>query len=161
MLAVLLAGLLFAMAPTTLAESSDVTLDANLVDAPQKGWYSSGEVVAVNAVLSNSGDQVIIEIDPTCSEVLRVWNDDLIIFDGTVNCLDQSNDMNLESQSSITLETLYWDLTDSDGQFVPSGDYTIEYILSGEGLSSMIDVQVQMPFSITDALELELIVTSR
>ena len=161
MLAVLLAGLLFAMAPTTLAESSDVTLDANLVDAPQKGWYSSGEVVAVNAVLSNSGDQVIIEIDPTCSEVLRVWNDDLIIFDGTVNCLDQSNDMNLESQSSITLETLYWDLTDSDGQFVPSGDYTIEYILSGEGLSSMIDVQVQMPFSIPEGLELELIVTSR
>ena len=161
MLAVLLAGLLFAMAPTAVADPSDVNLDASLVEAPLKGWYSSGDIVEVSAILSNTGDQISIESDPSCNEVLRVWSGDSIVVDGTLNCLGHSRGIDLDARSSTTLDSLYWDLTDSEGQFVPSGDYAIEYIIVGEGLSSTIDIHVQTPFSVPEGLEMEVILTAR
>jgi len=161
MLAMLLAGLLVAMAPSAFANPSDVTLDASLVEAPEKGWYASGEIVEISAILSNGGDSVSIDVDPSCNEVLKIWSNGLIIIDGSENCLGQSRGLDLDAASTATLDSLYWDLTDSNGQLVPSGDYTIEYFVAGEELSSMVNVHVQTPVMAPEGLDLELVVTAR
>ena len=161
MLVVVLAGLLVAMAPNAFADASEVTLDASLVEAPDKGWFASGEIVEISAVLSNNGDAASIVVDPSCNQVLRVWSANAIIVDGMDNCLGQSRGMDLDAASSIILDSLYWDLTDSNGELVPSGDYTIEYFVAGEELSSTVDVHVQTPVAVPDGLDLEVIVTAR
>ncbi|MGY8745510.1 MAG: ArsR family transcriptional regulator [Candidatus Poseidoniales archaeon] len=161
MLAMLLAGLLVAMVPSAFANPSDVTLDASLVEAPEKGWYAAGEIVEISAILSNGGDSVSIDVDPSCNEVLKIWSNGLIIVDGSESCLGQSRGLDLDAASAVTLDSLYWDLTDSNGQLVPSGDYTIEYFIAGEELSSMVNVHVQTPVVAPEGLDLELVVTAR
>ena len=101
MLAVLLAGLLVAMLPNAFADASEVTLEATIIDAPDKGWYSSGESVEIAAIVSNGGEATSIEVDPSCNEVLRIWKDNSLILDGVENCLGQSRGMDLGSFLSL------------------------------------------------------------
>ena len=161
MLAILLAGLLAAMAPGAFANQGNISLNAELVDAPEKGWYSSGDVVSVSGIISNNGDSTSITVDPSCDEVLRVWKDSLLILDGTVNCLGQSRGLDIDANSDTVLETLTWDLKNSEGEYVPSGDYIVEYYIAGEGLSSTIDIHVQTPFSVPEELEMTVIASAR
>ena len=161
MLAVLLAGLLVAILPNALADASEVTLEATIVDAPDKGWYASGEIVEIAGILSNDGEATTIEVDPSCNEVLRVWKDNSLVLDDTENCLGQSRGMDLGSLSSTNLDSLFWDLTDSEGELVPSGDYMIEYFVAGEELSSMVQVHVQTPVNVPSGVELKVIATAR
>ena len=161
MLAVLLAGLLVAMLPNAFADASEVTLEATIIDAPDKGWYSSGESVEIAAIVSNGGEATSIEVDPSCNEVLRIWKDNSLILDGVENCLGQSRGMDLGSFSSTNLDSLFWDLTDSEGELVPSGDYIIEYFVAGEELSSTVQVHVQTPVVVPEGIELDVIATAR
>ena len=161
MLAVLLAGLLVAILPNALADASEVTLEATIVDAPDKGWYASGEIVEIAGVLSNDGEATSIEVDPSCNQVLRVWKDNSLVLDDSENCLGQSRGMDLGSLSSTNLDSLFWDLTDSEGELVPSGDYMIEYFVAGEELSSMVQVHVQTPVNVPSGVELKVIATAR
>ncbi len=161
MLAVVLAGLLAAMAPSAFANQGNVTLNSVLVDAPEKGWYSSGDVVAVSGIISNEGDATSITVDPSCNEVLRVWNDGRLIIDGTVNCLGQSRGLDVGANSESTLDTLTWDLRNSEGEYVPSGDYTVEYYIAGEELTSSVDIHVQTPLDIPEELEMTVIASAR
>ena len=161
MLAILLAGLLAVMAPSAFAADSDVSLEASIVNAPDKGWYASGESVEIVGMLSNSGDATSIQVDPSCNEVLRVWSNGNLIVDGTEACLGQSRGLDLDASSTTESEPLFWDLKDSNGLFVQSGYYDIELVIAGEELSSTVSVHVQTPVSIPDGLELELIATAR
>ena len=161
MLAILLAGLLAVVAPSAIATDSDVSLETSLVNAPDKGWYASGEIVEIVGVLSNAGDATSIQVDPSCNEVLRIWNDGNLIVDGTEICLGQSRGLDLDASSTTQLDSLSWDLKGSDGQYVPSGYYDVEFIVAGEDLSSTINIHVQTPVSIPDGLELEMIATAR
>ena len=161
MLAILLAGLLAAMAPSAFANQGNISLNADLVDAPEKGWYSSGDVVSVSGIISNNGDSTSITVDPSCDEVLRVWKDSLLILDGTLNCLGQSRGLDIDANSDTVLETLTWDLKNSEGEYVPSGDYVVEYYIAGEGLSSTINIHVQTPFNVPEELEMTVIASAR
>ena len=161
MLAILLAGLLAVMAPSAFAEGPDVSLEASIVDAPDKGWYASGESVEIIGVLSNSGDATSIQVDPSCNEVLRVWSGGDLVVDGADICLGQSRGLDLDASSTTEFDPLFWDLKDSNGQIVPSGFYDVEFYIAGEGLSSTVSVHVQTPVSIPDGLELEMIATAR
>jgi len=161
MLAVVLAGLLVVMAPNAFADVSQITLDAEISNAPDKGWYASGEVVEISAILVNDGDATSIVVDPSCNQVLKVWNSDSLIIDGTNSCLEQSRGMDLDADSSITLDTLLWDLTDANGDYVPSGDYLIEYFVAGEELSSTVNIHVQTPVTVPEGLEFQVTSTAR
>ena len=161
MLAVVLAGLLAAMAPSAFATQGNVTLNSVLVDAPEKGWYSSGDIVSVSGIISNDGDATSITVDPSCNEVLRVWSEGEMVIDGTGICLGQSRGLDIGANSESTLNTLTWDLRNSEGEYVPSGDYTVEYYIAGEGLTSSVDVHIQTPFDIPDELEMTVIATAR
>ena len=161
MLAVILAGLLVAMAPSAFASDSNVALNASLVEAPDKGWYGSGDIVEISAILTNDGETTSIVVDPSCNEVLKVWSDNTLILDGSDACLGQSRGMDIDAFSTMDLDSLTWDLTDSNGQFVPSGDYVVEYFVAGEELSSTVSVHVQTPFDAPEGLEMNVIATAR
>ena len=161
MLAVLLAGLLFAMAPNAIADSENVTVETSLQNAPEKGWYASGEIVEIAASLVNDGDATSIIVDPSCDQYLKVWKQSTLVLDESVNCLGQSRGMDLGAFSTTQMNTLTWDLTDSEGEIVPSGDYTIEYIIAGEDISSTLDIHVQTPTNVPEGLAMELIATAR
>ena len=157
----MLAGLLAIMAPSAFANQGNVTLDSAIVDAPEKGWYSSGDIVSISGIISNNGDATSITVDPSCNEVLRVWDEGNLIFDGTKNCVGQSRGLDLGADSETETETLTWDLRNDDGELVPSGDYTIEHIIPGEGLSSSVTIHAQTPNNIPEGLEMEVVATSR
>lgn len=161
MLAVVLAGLLAIMAPSAFAEENNLSLNATLVDAPDKGWYGSGDIVEISAVLTNDGDSTNILVDPSCDEVLKVWSQTNLVYDGTEACLGQSRGLDIDAFSTTNFDSLSWDLTNSDGEIVPSGDYIVEYFIPGEELSSTVTVHVQSPVDVPDGLEMSVITTSR
>ena len=161
MLAVVLAGLLAIMAPSAFADNENLSLDASIVNAPDKGWYGTSDVVEISAVLSNDGDSTSILVDPSCNEVLRVWSQTTLVYDGTNACLDQSRGMDIDAFSTTNFELLTWDLTNSDGEIVPSGDYIVEYFIAGEELSSSVNVHVQSTVDIPEGLEMSVISTAR
>ena len=160
-LAILLAGLLAVVAPSALANGSDISVNASIIDAPDKGWYAFGEVVKISAELVNDGDSDSITVDPSCNEVIKVWSDSSLVVDGSEACLGQSRGLDLGAYSTTNLPELTWDLTDSNGNPVPSGDYTIEYFVAGEELASTVNVHVQSLVEIPEGLELTAIATAR
>ena len=93
--------------------------------------------------------------------MLKVWKDSQIIIDGSVLCNGQSRGLDIDSNSVTSLQTLTWDLKDINGEFVSSGDYTIQYFVAGEELSSFVQLHVQTPVEIPDGLEMDVLVTSR
>ena len=111
--------------------------------------------------ISNQGDATSIVVDPSCNEVLKVWSDDLLVFDGGKDCRGQSRGMDLGANSETPTETLTWDLKDDEGNFVSSGDYTIEYFIAGEELSSSVSIHAQTPTNIPYGLEMYVTATSR
>ena len=129
MLAVVLAGLLAIMAPNAFADNNNLSLNATIVDAPDKGWYGNGDVVELTASLANDGEATSIVVDPSCDEVLRVWSKSVLVYDGTEECLDQSRGMDIDAFSTTSFNSLTWDLTNSEGEIVPSGDYIVEYFI--------------------------------
>lgn len=161
MLAIALAGLLLALAPQALANSNNLDLELSLVEAPEKGWYASGEIVSISSVIINDGDSTTIDTDPSCGEFLKVWSSSGLIFDGSTVCNGQSRGMDVPAGSTTSLSTLTWDLTDSNGDMVDSGDYSIEYVIAGEDMSSTIDVHVQTPSEIPEGLSMEVSSNSR
>ena len=161
MLAIVLAALLAAMAPSAFANQGNITLNSVLVDAPEKGWYSSGDIVSVSGIITNEGDATSITVDPSCNEVLRIWSEGLLLIDGTVNCLGQSRGLDIGANSESVLDTLTWDLRNSEGEYVPSGDYTVEYYIAGEGLTSSVEIHVQTPLDIPEELDMTIIATAR
>ena len=161
MLAILLAGLLATMVPSAFANEGNLALNSEIIDAPEKGWFSSGEIVSISGVIHNYGDATTITVDPSCDEVLRVWSDSQLIFDGTVNCLGQSRGLDIDANSETVLETLTWDLKNSEGEYVPSGDYIVEYYIAGEQLSSTVEIHVQTPIDVPEELEMVVIASAR
>ena len=81
MLTLLLVGLLFVAVPNTSAEQDSITIEVQVDNLPEKGWFASGEVVEVSANLVNTGEMTSITIDPTCNEILRVWSGQTIVSD--------------------------------------------------------------------------------
>lgn len=161
MLAIVLASLLFVIAPSAIADDENLSLTASIDNLPDKGWFSSGDVVEISAELANNGDSTSINVDPSCNEVLKVWKDSQIIIDGSLLCNGQSRGLDIDSNSVTSLQTLTWDLKDINGEFVSSGDYTIQYFVAGEELSSFVQLHVQTPVEIPDGLEMDVLVTSR
>lgn len=160
-LAIVLAGLMLAMIPAALADGDSTRLDTSLYEAPEKGWFSSGDIVSISLAIVNDGSSTIIDTDPSCGDVIRVWSEENLIFDGMKVCREQSRGLELAASSTLDRDLLSWDLLDDDGMLVPSGEYIVEAIVAGSGLSSSQSVEVQTPVLIPEGLELEATITTR
>lgn len=160
-LAIVLAGLMLAMIPAALADGDSPRLDASLYEAPEKGWFSSGDIVSISLAIINDGPSTVIDTDPSCGDVIRVWSGANLVFDGMKVCREQSRGLELAASSTLDRELLSWDLLDDEGMLVPSGEYVVEAIVAGSGLSSSQSVEVQTPVLIPEGLELEATITTR
>jgi DNA-binding MarR family transcriptional regulator len=76
-------------------------------------------------------------------------------------CREQSRGLELAASSTLDRELLSWDLLDDEGMLVPSGEYVVETIVAGSGLSSSQSVDVQTPVLVPEGLELEATITTR
>jgi len=161
MLAIVLASLFVLVSGISLANANQVALNSEIINSPEKGWYGAGDIVEINAQLINTGDATSISIDPSCDYVLRIWYGSEIIVDGSDSCFGQNRGLDIGSSSTLSLDTLTWDLRNSNGEFVQPGEYQIEYYIPNAGLSSINSIQVQTPIEIPEALELEVIATAR
>ena len=160
-LAFILAGLFVLVSGSVIADSNSVSLDSEIINMPEQGWYGVGDVVEIDGVLRNTGDATSISIDPSCDSVLRIWQDNSLLIDGTDSCFGQNRGLDIGASASIDLETLSWDLRDSNGNYVAPGDYDIEYYVPNEELSSFNKIHVQTPIDVPDGVELEVIQTAR
>lgn len=160
-LAIVLAGLMLAMIPAALADGDSPRLDTSLYEAPEKGWFSSGDIVSISLAIINDGPSTVIDTDPSCGDVIRVWSGADLVFDGMKVCREQSRGLELAASSTLDRELLSWDLLDDEGMLVPSGEYVVETIVAGSGLSSSQSVDVQTPVLVPEGLELEATITTR
>ena len=160
-LAIVIASLFVLMAGVGMAQSSQVQLESEISNVPEKGWFGSGDIVQVEATLSNLGDATSITTDPSCENVLRIWKDNQLVKDGSKACAGQNRGLDIGAGASLTLDFLSWDLTDDNGNQVLSGDYQIEYFIPNEELSSFNTVQVQTPVIVPDGVTLEISSTAR
>ena len=119
-LAFILAGLFVFMTGSVIADSNSVSLDSEIINMPEHGWYGVGDVVEIDGVLKNTGDATSISIDPSCDSVLRIWQDNSLLIDGTDSCFGQNRGLDIGTSASIDLETLSWDLRDSNGMLLCS-----------------------------------------
>ena len=136
------------MSGSVIADSNSVSLDSEIINMPEQGWYGVGDVVEIDGVLKNTGDATSISIDPSCDSVLRIWQDNSLLIDGTDSCFGQNRGLDIGASASIDLETLSWDLRDSNGNYVAPGDYDIEYYVPNEELSSFNKIHVQTPIDV-------------
>jgi DNA-binding MarR family transcriptional regulator len=160
-MAIVLAGLMLAMIPAALADGDSPRLDTSLYEAPEKGWFSSGDIVSISLAIINDGPSTVIDTDPSCGDVIRVWSGADLVFDGMKVCREQSRGLELAASSTLDRELLSWDLLDDEGMLVPSGEYVVETIVAGSGLSSSQSVDVQTPVLVPEGLELEATITTR
>jgi DNA-binding MarR family transcriptional regulator len=161
MLAVVLVGLMLVVIPTSAAEGENLSLDLTFDEVPTNGWYSSSDVVKVSASLVNNGDATTIDTDPSCGQFLRIFQNDFMIFDGSIACNAQSRGMNIASGSTTQFPQLTWDLFDDDGQLVSPGTYIVEYVIAGEDITNRMEINIQTPLSVPEGFELESTINSR
>jgi hypothetical protein len=152
---------MLAMIPAALADGDSPHLDTSLYEAPEKGWFSSGDIVSISLVIINDGPSTVIDTDPSCGDVIRVWSGADLVFDGMKVCREQSRGLELAASSTLDRDLLSWDLLDDEGMLVPSGEYIVEAIVAGSGLSSSQAVDVQTPVLVPEGLELEATITTR
>jgi DNA-binding MarR family transcriptional regulator len=152
---------MLAMIPAALADGDSPRLDTSLYEAPEKGWFSSGDIVSISLAIINDGPSTVIDTDPSCGDVIRVWSGADLVFDGMKVCREQSRGLELAASSTLDRELLSWDLLDDEGMLVPSGEYVVETIVAGSGLSSSQSVDVQTPVLVPEGLELEATITTR
>lgn len=62
-LAFILAGLFVLVSGSVIADSNSVSLDSEIINMPEQGWYGVGDVVEIDGVLKNTGDATSISID--------------------------------------------------------------------------------------------------
>ena len=160
-LTLFLVGLLLMIAPATSGDQDSMSLQAEIENTPEKGWFGIGETVEISATLINTGEANSITVDPSCNEVLRVWSVTEIVADYSRNCMGQSRGLDVDGFSETILNTLSWDLTGDNGEIVPSGEYRVEYLIPGNDLSSEVTVLVQTPLAIPDYFSIDVLVTAR
>ena len=94
-LAIVIASLFVLMAGVGMAQSSQVQLESEITNVPEKGWFGSGDIVQVEATLSNLGDATSITTDPSCENVLRIWKDNQLVKDGSKACAGQNRGLDI------------------------------------------------------------------
>ena len=157
---VILAIMILAL-PASASNVSQPSLDIDLVNSPTRGWFVAEENITIDVNITNQGDAVTIDTDPSCEAYLIIRSSKETVLDQSSTCIGQSRGLDLGADSITALGQLTWDQKDSQGQLVESGSYSIEVVLEGSGLTSTIPVEIQSAFTIDPALELDLKLTTR
>ena len=124
-------------------------------------WYEVGDTLDINPILTNSGDQITIPNDPSCGTYIIINDLEMnSIFDNSNNCRDQEQQLIIQQMETIDFQSWQWDFTDSSGELVPSGMYSVNLIHSKTEIMSSKDIYFQQDVVFDDSLELILDLTT-
>ena len=126
-----------------------------------ENWYEVGEVLDIHPILTNLGDQVSISNDPSCGSYFIIKDTESnIIYDNSQNCRDQVQQLTLQSMEIYNFENWQWDFTNSAGNSVPSGTYTVDLIHSKTNIKATKEIYFQKNITFDSNLELNLEIES-
>ena len=124
-------------------------------------WYEIGDIIEINPILTNLGNQLSISNDPSCGTYVIINNVDMVsVFDNSENCRNQEQQLIIQQMETIEFQNLQWDFTDSSGDIVPSGQYTVNLIHSKTQIMSSKEIYFQQNVSFDENLELVLDIAS-
>lgn len=120
-------------------------------------WYEVGEILEISPSLTNYGDEVSVSNDPSCGTYFMVKDAEMnIIFENSVNCRNQEQQLIIQPMESVDFTNWQWDFTDTDGELISSGTYTIELVHSKTNLRVEQIIYFQKDVSFDLSLELNL-----
>ena len=153
---------LSAFSTAVSSEDSQVRLEMQINDASAKDWYQQGETIEIAASIINDGAFQSIENDPSCNVIFQVLNtNNEVILNGEDSCRGQSQNIDLDNGELLQFEEMSWDLKDSTGIYVPSGQYTIKTLHPTTNLFDEVQVEIQTSIETPQQLELVLTVSNR
>ena len=153
--------ILSAIPYTTAQEGIDLEDLSLEFDNQFELWYEIGEVIDINPILTNYGDQISISNDPSCGTYFIVKDDEMnSIYENSVNCREQEQQLIIEPMETIIFQNWQWDFTDSNEDLVPSGTYVVTLIHSKTNLRVDQNIYFQQNITFDSNLELELDLTS-
>jgi len=153
--------ILSAIPYTTAQEGIDLEDLSLEFDNQFELWYEIGEVIDINPILTNYGDQISISNDPSCGTYFIVKDDKMnSIYENSVNCREQEQQLIIEPMETIIFQNWQWDFTDSNGELVSSGTYVVTLIHSKTNLRVDQNIYFQQSITFDSNLELELDLTS-
>jgi len=144
------------------SEGGQVHLEMQIDEVGAKDWYQQGDVITISANIINDGAFQSIDNDPSCDVILQVLNaNDEVVYDGTDSCRGQSQKIDLENGEILQIEGLNWDLKDTMGAYVPSGQYSIKALHPTTEMNDEVQVEIQTSIEIPQQLELVLTISNR
>ena len=152
----LVMGLLLASLFVGLASAdvSDVHLEAAFDKSATQPWVDPMHPLEITPSLVNQGDAVTLPNNPACEFVINVFNATGIkVVDGGEACPLREQGLDLLATETYTVESpLTWTMKDADGMWLVSGQYTVEVMHLGTGLSTSSTVVAQTPVELPSAL---------
>ncbi len=153
--------ILSAIPQTSAQEEIDYEQLVLEFDNDFEDWYEIGDILEINPILTNFGDQISIPNDPSCGTYVVINNMEMgSVFDNSMNCRDQFQQLTIQQMESIDFQNWQWDFTDSSGEMVSSGAYTVNLIHSKTEIISSKEIYFQKNITFDNNLELVLDVNS-
>ena len=135
------------------AQTSQVRLEASFSEPSSTPWFEPDQPLTITPSLVNDGPVTSVENDPSCDVVLMVYNaTDVLVNDGTESCRGVTRGMDLFEGETRTMDQRVWDMKDSEGNWLPSGEYTIQAYHPTSGLSVSTMAIAQTPVDIPEVL---------
>ncbi len=136
------------------ADVSDVHLESTFEKDDALGWVGPENPLILTPTLVNEGGAVTLPNNPKCIFVINVFNATGVkVVDGSEACPAREQGLDLAAGGTYTAETpLTWTMTDADGAWLESGQYTVEVMHLGSGLSTATTVLLQTPVDLPEGL---------
>jgi len=136
------------------ADVNDVHLESTFEKDDALGWVGPENPLILTPTLVNEGGAVTLLNNPKCIFVINVFNATSVkVVDGSEACPAREQGLDLAAGGTYTAETpLNWTMTDADGAWLESGQYTVEVMHLGSGLSTATTVLLQTPVELPEGL---------
>ena len=136
------------------ADVNDVHLESTFEKDDALGWVGPENPLILTPKLVNEGGAVTLPNNPKCIFVINVFNATGVkVVDGSEACPAREQGLDLAAGGTYTAETpLNWTMTDADGAWLESGQYTVEVMHLGSGLSTATTVLLQTPVELPEGL---------
>ena len=137
----LLAGLMFLSSiPYSAAQSEQPELEMILY-TELDDVYLEGDELVLDVKMKNKGVTQTINNDPSCDFYFTIFdNNQNIIHNSIYNCRGQSQEIVIDGNSQIILDTQTWDFKDWKSDYLKTGKYSISIT------HSVLDIHTESSF---------------
>lgn len=139
------------------AEEPNYALSA-VVNSPENGvWFTPSESLIIDMFIENTQDSTqSIELTEFCVVDLDIFSvTGASIFQSSIPCQLASSRINVNAGEQQQLDDITWDFSNSNGEVIESGVYTIDVAYQELGVSSTTEIQFQAPVNMFEDFALE------